>query len=331
MSKKTFAYVDFYNLMFRNAHTSGKTATLEDKIGMMMHKMMVSLLMVQRRFKADHILITIDKNSWRKHVYPQYKLNRVTERLKKTPKEQEEDNEILNAAQDFFEYFRNKTTMPCIRFDGAEADDIIATSILDNPDCDHIIMSTDRDFYHLVSDSVMIYDPTMKMYLTLDGVFDDKLEPIIDTKTGKPKHMGEPEWSLFKKCIRGDRSDNIKPAYPRLREKGSKKKAGMIEAYHDREKREYDWFTIMEHQWEDGFGNKHLVKDLYEQNLELIDLTRVPDWVKNGIRIDMLSQLEKKDSMQASQIGFDFMRFCSKWELYAIADRAQDYISLLSK
>ena len=81
----------------------------------------------------------------------------------------------------------------------------------------------------------------------------------------------------------------------------------MIEAYHDREKREYDWFTIMEHQWEDGFGNKHLVKDLYEQNLELIDLTRVPDWVKNGIRIDMLSQLEKKDSMQASQIGFDFM------------------------
>ena len=60
-------------------------------------------------------------------------------------------------------------------------------------------------------------------------------------------------------------------------------------------------------------------------------MTRVPDWVKNGIRIDMLSQLEKKDSMQASQIGFDFMRFCSKWELYAIADRAQDYISLLSK
>lgn len=317
--------------MFRNAHTSGKTATLEDKIGMMMHKMMTSLLMVQRRFKADHIIITTDQNSWRKGVYPAYKLNRVSERLKKTPKEQEEDIEILNAAKDFFEFFRNKTAIPCVRFDGAEADDIIATCILDNPDCDHIIMSTDRDFYHLVSSNVMIFDPTMKLYITLDGVFDDKFEPVIDAKTGKPKHMGEPEWNLFKKCIRGDRSDNIKPAYPRLREKGTKKKAGMIDAFHDREKREYDWFVIMEHEWEDGFGKKHLVKDLYEQNLELIDLTRVPTWVSDGVRLDLLSQYHMCDTLSASQIGFGFMRFCSKWELFAIAERSSEYIQLLSK
>lgn len=326
----TFVYVDFYNLMFRNAHTSGKTASLDDKIGMMMHKLMVSLLSVKRRFKADHIMLTMDKNSWRKKVYPEYKLNRVTQRMKKTPKEQEEDSEILNAANDFFEFFRNQTRMLSVVCDGAEADDIIATNILDNPDCNHIIMSTDRDFYQLLSKKVIMYDPTMHMYLTIDGVFDEDFEPVIDKKTQQPKHMGEPEWSLFLKCIRGDPSDNIKTAYPRVREKGTKKKAGLIEAYNDRNLREMDWFTIMYHEWEDGFGNKHLVKDLYERNKELIDLRKVPEWVRDGIRRDILSQYEQRDDMKSSNIGFSFMRFCYKWELYTIGERSSDYVSIIT-
>lgn len=325
----TFAYVDFYNLMFRNAHTSGKTASIDDKIGMMMHKLMVSLLSVKKRFHADHIIICMDENSWRKRIYAEYKLNRVTQRLKKTPKEQEEDLQLLNAAKDFFEYLRNKTGLLCVKYNGAEADDIIATNILDNPDCEHIIMSTDRDFYQLVGVNVMIYDPTMKMYLTLDGVFDEKFEPILD-KSGNPKHMGDPEWHLFLKCIRGDSSDNIKTAYPRVRERGTKKKAGLIEAFNDRHKREYDWFTIMHHEWEDGFGNKHLVKDLYERNKELIDLRKVPVWVQDGIRLDLLSQYELRENLPTANIGFSFMKFCSKWELYAIGERSSEYMSILT-
>ena len=316
--------------MFRNAHTSGKTANIDDKIGMMMHKLMVSLLNVKKKFNADHIVLCMDKNTWRKTIYPEYKLNRVTTRLKKSLKEQDEDEQILAAANDFFEFFRNKTGMLSVKFDGAEADDIIATNILDNPHCEHIIMSTDRDFYQLVSDNVIIYDPTMKMYITLDGIFDEKFEPVIDNKTGNPKHMGEPEWCLFKKCIRGDSSDNIKTAYPRVREKGTKKKAGLIEAYNDRHKREYDWFTIMHHEWVDGFGGKHLVKDLYERNQALIDLTLVPEWVQDGIRLDLLEQYKMKEQMNMAAIGFSFMRFCSKWELYTIGERSSDYVGILS-
>lgn len=326
----TIVYVDFYNLMFRNAHTSGKTASIDDKIGMMMHKLMTSLLFVQRKFGADHIMLATDHNSWRKKVYPEYKLNRVTARMKKTPKEQEEDGMILDAAKDFFEFFRTQTKVLSVRYEGAEADDVIATNVLDNPDCTHIIMSTDRDYYQLVSNNVFMYDPTMKLYFTLDGVLDEFQQPVIDTKTDKPKHLGEPEWSLFMKCIRGDASDNIKTAYPRVREKGTKKKAGILEAYNDRHTRAYDWFTIMHHEWEDGFGNKHLVKDLYERNRELIDLRKIPQWVQDGIRLDILSQFEMKDEIKANQIGFAFMRFCSKWELYAIGERSSDFVKILS-
>lgn len=326
---KTFAYVDFYNLMFRNAHTSGKTASLDDKIGLMMHKLMLSLINVKKRFGADYIILCMDKNSWRKNIYPEYKLNRVTQRLKKTPKEQQEDEEILLAANDFFEFFRNKTGLLCCKVDGAEADDVIATNILDNPDCDHIIMSTDSDFYQLVNKRVMIYDPTMKRYLTIDGVFDEHFEPIKDNH-GNDKHMGDPEWVLFKKCIRGDSSDNIKTAYPRVREKGTKNKAGILEAFNDRNDKKLHWFDIMYHEWEDGFGNKHLVKDLYERNRQLIDLNFTPDDVKNKIRLDLISQFEVRNTIHASSVGFGFMRFCSKWELYNISERSSEFMNILT-
>lgn len=327
---KAIVYVDFYNLMFRNAHTTGKTSNIDDKVGMMMHKLMSSLLHVRRRFQTTNIIICMDENSWRKRVYAEYKLNRVTQRLKKTPKEQEEDEQLLNAAKDFFEFFRNKTGLLCVKVNGAEADDIIGTNILDNPQCEHIIMSTDSDFYQLVNDNVIIYDPTTKRYLTLDGVFDENMNPIIDNKTNKQKHLGEPEWVLFKKCIRGDSADNIKTAYPRVREKGTKKKAGIIEAFNDRESKSYDWFSVMYHEWEDGFGNKHLVNDLYERNRELIDLTRTPDDVKNAIRLDLLNQYNIKDTINAANVGFAFLRFCSKWELYSISERSTEFMDILT-
>ncbi len=328
MSAESYAYIDFYNLMFRMAYSSGKMSDIEEKTGMMIHSMMTSISYLKTTLGVDNIIVCCDKSSWRKSRYPEYKLNRVTQRLKKTLREQEDDNKILEAATELFEFLRNQTRLPSVKVEGAEADDVIATMILDNPQAQHIIVSTDSDFYQLVKENVVIYNPTDRKYITKDGFFDESFSPIMD-KDNKHRHLGDPEWVLFLKCIRGDSSDNIKSAYPRVRTKGTKKSCGLMEAFDDRHSQKYEWMAIMEHEWEDGFGNKHVVRDLYERNRELIDLTMTPDDIKHAIRLEIIGQLEKRQRISGNEAGFAFAKFCHKWMLNRLFERSSSFEDII--
>ena len=126
------------------------------------------------------------------------------------------------AANSFVEFLQKKTATTVVRAQDAEADDVIATFIMDRPKDIHIIVSTDSDFYQLVGNNTTIYDPMKMQFITNNGVYDDKFKPIIDKKTGKHKVLGDPEYILFKKLFRGDASDHIKSAYPRIPEKINK-------------------------------------------------------------------------------------------------------------
>lgn len=321
---KTYAYIDYYNLMHRNAHMSGKMSDIEEKTGMMIHSMLTAISYLKTQLKVDHVIICSDKSSWRKKVYPEYKLNRVTKRLKKSIREQEDDQKIFEAATDLFEFLSKQTRLPCVMVHGAEADDIIATHILDKPHDHHIIVSTDSDFYQLVNERVFIFNPTEKLYITIHGYFNEKFEKVID-KSGNHRHLGDPEWHLFQKCIRGDSSDNIKTSYPRVRTKGTKNKVGLTEAFEDRHNQTYAWLAIMEHEWEDGFGNKHLVRDLYQRNKHLIDLRNTPEDIKNLIREATEEQFNKREYMQGEKVGFAFAKFCYKWTLTALFERSSSF------
>ena len=82
-----------------------------------------------------------------------------------------------------------------LSIDGIEADDVIAyisTMLLKN---DKIIMSTDKDFLQLVSDTVKIWSPTKKILYDPDKVFE---EYGIQSKN-----------ILTFKILDGDKSDNI--------------------------------------------------------------------------------------------------------------------------
>jgi len=46
-------------------------------------------------------------------------------------------------------------------------------------------------------------------WTTIDGVFNDKMKPVKDKKTGLQKTIGDPKYVLFEKCMRGDGTDNI--------------------------------------------------------------------------------------------------------------------------
>ena len=53
--------------------------------------------------------------------------------------------------------------------------------------------------------------------VTANGFYDEKDNPVIDKKTNQPKGAPDPEWLLFEKCIRGDSSDNVFTAFPKVR------------------------------------------------------------------------------------------------------------------
>ena len=127
--------------------------------------------------------------------------------------------------------------------------------------------------------------------------------------------------------MRGDATDNVFSAYPGVREKGSKNKVGLIEAYADRTKQGFNWNNMMLQRWVDHEGVEHRVRDCYERNRTLIDLTAQPqdvkDKVDNAIRTGVRTTI-------TPQVGVHFMKFCGKYELNKISENAEAYAKWLN-
>lgn len=326
---KTYILIDFSNLFFRMKHTSMKGATLDERLGMVMHQMFNGISKVWKKFDANHCIFAMEGKSWRKKVYPEYKRNRKLANMKKTEAELELDEQFFMAANSFTEFLQNHTGVSVIKADDAEADDVIATFIFDRPNDKHIIISTDSDFHQLLAENVTIYDPMKAHYIDMSGVYDDYMKPVIDKKTGKHKTIGDPEYVLFKKCIRGDSSDNIKSAYPRIREKSTKNCIGIDKAFEDRNAKSFEWNTVMLHEWEDHKQQMHLVKDDYFRNKMLIDLREIPNNVRDQIRVAIDLEVTKETSIR--DLLFRFMKFCHKWGLVRISENHEYYIDFLRK
>jgi len=215
-----------------------------------------------------------------------------------------------------------KTNCSVIRHATAEADDIIARWIALHPQDQHVIVSSDTDFVQLLATNVSQYNGISDELLTLEGIFDAKGNRVNDKKTKQPKTIPDPAWLLFEKCMRGDTSDNVFSAYPGVREKGTKNKVGLREAYADRDKRGYSWNNLMLQRWTDHNGQEHRVLDDYERNCTLIDLTAQPPEVKAAVDASILEQISHKD---VGQVGVRFMQFCGKYELVKCSDAAEQF------
>ena len=209
-----------------------------------------------------------------------------------------------------------------IRCATAEADDIIARWIALHPQDEHTIVSSDTDFVQLLAPNVNQYNGITDELLTLEGIFDAKGNRVNDKKTKQPKTIPDPAWLLFEKCMRGDTSDNVFSAYPGVREKGTKNKVGLREAFGDRDKRGYNWNNLMLQRWTDHEGAEHRVLDDYERNRVLVDLTAQPDDIKNTIDTAICEQVSHKD---VGQVGVRFMQFCGKYELNKCSDAAEQF------
>ena len=76
-----------------------------------------------------------------------------------------------------------------------------------------------------------------------------------------------------------------------------------------------------------GEGVEHRVKDDYERNKLLIDLTAQPQDVKD--RVDEVIRTGVRTTT-TPQVGVHFMKFCGKYELTKISEQAETYAKWLN-
>jgi len=321
-----YALIDTANTFFRARHIASRSSTVDEKIGMAIHLTLASTNQIVKRFGIDHVVFCLEGRSWRKDFYAPYKKNRVVDTLSQTEAEVEENTMFWQTYEAFTNYLKDRTNCSVLRDPKAEADDLIARWIHLHPADEHFIISTDSDFYQLISPTVKQYSGVTGELITLEGFFKENGKPVLD-KLKNPKLLEDPQYILFRKIMRGDATDNVFSAFPGVREKGSAKKAGLIEAYADRHKQGYAWNNMQLSRWSDHEGNEVRVKDAYERNRTLIDLTAQPDDVKLSVDTNIREGVR---TTTIPQVGLHLLKFCGKYELQKIADNAETYAKWLN-
>ncbi|NLQ16064.1 flap endonuclease Xni [Marinomonas sp. M1K-6] len=115
-----------------------------------------ALAKLTQQFQPSYAVVVFDSSgkTWRHELYPEYKLGRVPM-----------DDGLLLSLPDFARVFRFNH-LPCLRLDGWEADDLIATLAVKaaSHNIKSYIVSTDKGFTQLLSDDCILqYDYFAKL------------------------------------------------------------------------------------------------------------------------------------------------------------------------
>ena len=322
----TYILVDTANTFFRARHVINGDADI--KLGMAFHITLNSIKKAWQDFGGSHVVFCLEGRSWRKDHYAPYKRNRSDARAAHTEREAEEEKVFWEAFDTFKDFIKEKTNCTVMQHPQLEADDLIAGWIQSHPNDNHVIISTDTDFVQLIAPNVKQYNGVTETTITHEGYFDKKNKPVIDKKTNEAKVAPDPQWLLFEKCMRGDTSDNVFSAYPGVREKGTKNKVGLREAYEDMNGKGFNWNNMMLQRWTDHEGKEHRVKEDYERNRVLIDLAAQPEDIKKIIAETIATATSADKNI--SQVGIRLIKFCNLYDLKKIADQAQAYAEPLN-
>jgi len=316
-----FLLVDSQNLFHRASHVT--KGNIDLRVGMSMHISIMSMASAWRMFSANHVVMGLEcsnANNWRKLFDDRYKSNRKVARDAMTEKERDEMTYLMAAFTDLTTFMAEKTNATVLQCPVAEADDMIARWIATHPDDEHIIVSSDRDFYQLLADNVVQFNgvtrtvfATSEDHPMLKGIvlpYDTKIEVIEDT-----------EYLLFEKIIRGDMGDNVFSAFPGVRKASGKGKPGIMKAWDDRHTKGYEWNNFMLSTWVDHNQIEHVVRDRFDINNMLVNLKAQPDAVVEAMDDNMAVA---KEPIESQKIGFHFFRLCNKYDLKKLEDHAEE-------
>jgi len=321
-----YLLVDTANTFFRARHAAHRQSDTWDKLGFAIHVTLNSVSKAFRDQKATHVIFCLEGRSWRKDFYAPYKANRAVARAALTESEAEEDKLFWETFDTLKDFLSNRTNCTVLQHPDLEADDLIAGWIQAHPHDHHTIVSSDTDFYQLLSENVNQYNGIADELHTIQGIFDKKGAPVKDKKTKEPKVIPDPKWILFEKCMRGDPTDNVFSAYPGVRKVGSKNKVGLTEAFADKDAKGFAWNNIMLQRWTDHNDVEHRVLDDYQRNVTLVDLTAQPEEVKAKI----VGTIQGNSvALNRPMVGAQFLKFCGKYDLIKMADMADSYVRFL--
>ena len=229
---------------------SSKTAVDESLVR---HMILNTIRTYVKKFKAEfgpNIIIACDnKKYWRREIFPYYKANRKKSRESSG----HYWNSIFECLNKIRDELREHSPYKVIEVDTAEADDIIAVlSIKHSANEKVMILSSDKDFAQLQKyPNVEQYSPILKKFIK---------EPL-------------PSAQLKQLVIRGDKSDGI----PNILSKDDV----FVEGVRQKPITEAKIINWMNQKPEE-FCTEEMLRN-YNRNEMLIDLTRIPENLKQNI------------------------------------------------
>lgn len=303
--------VDTSNILFRVSAAQGKyhsDGTPEEQAGLAMHMSLNALNKFYKKFKPDQIAMVFEgSKNWRKEYTRSnacisqkvYKANRVYD------SSMEPFFELIKSFEDLA---RNHTSLICLSNPHLEGDDLFAGYVQRfTAEGDEVIgISGDRDFVQLLK---------------------HKNFTLIDPDKGTPRTVeavcgvDDVDFFMFEKAFRGDKGDNVFPAYPRVFKKR------LLKCLTD----EYELTKIMNETWsftddETGVERVFRVGDLFEENNLLMNLECQPDDIKNKIAETIEHALGDHGKFSL----FHFTRFCGKFGLKQIAENSTQFANMFS-
>lgn len=301
--KPTILCIDAFNLLHKTYYIHAKDDP-ENIIGLAYHATITTLNKYFKQLKPQKVILAFDRMNWRK-IYTQSeeciskKTYKGQRRKNMTPRERERYEKFLQFVSEFEQMIREHTGIVALSADLLEADDILS-GIVQKFHLNHniSIISADKDLIQLLR-----YPNTS----------------LIDPSTGKKRTLTDwddnVDYFLFLKCIRGDISDNVQSAFPRVRTTKIK------EAFEDL----YIRVNFMNETWTDHTGTEYTVGQLFRENELLMDLTKQPSHVKELIDKTIVEGLELRGKFSF----FHFVRFLGNHGLKNIHSQLNNFTDLL--
>lgn len=270
-----------------------------DPASLALHSALMSMNKSFKQFKPSRVIACFDRpNNWRK-LYTgsdlsvtgvPYKGNR---RQEMTPTQQEQYYKLLDHMKEFEDLLQEQTGIVTVAGKGLEADDCIAGWVQNNPSRRKVIMTLDSDISQLI----------------------DETTSVCNFKTGELVVCDDPKYLLFEKTFRGDSSDNIPSAVPRIRETKIRK------AYED----PYTLTNILQGDHVTRSGKIVPVSAVIEENQLLMDLTKQPPEIRA-----LIDQAIDKAVNKTKRFDYwGFAKFCKERKLTKIQDSLPTFRPLL--
>lgn len=212
----------------------------------------------------------------------------------KSKKEEESDDESFERQKGIINSILEELCVRQYEFDSVEGDDIISYYVKNKRDDEKVvIVSSDKDLTQLISDTVIVYNPRTKTFITKDNCV---------------KELGiRSDNVVVEKILCGDSSDNIKGV------KGIGEKT-LVKLFPQMLTEKVDLETVIE------LSRAMLDKRKEERKKPLKSLENIVNGVTDGIQGNMIYEINKKIIDLSEPLLTDESRAELDGELYSPLD-----------